>query len=485
MLAISCRFLRDTYEAERTDAPGVAEWPPSWMRLFSALVSVARPGGKEDDALRVLEAAPAPEIRASPPREVLETRRMAFVPTNAVSAPRHSTLPARTNDERAWARVAPRRRVVMFVWPTLDVGEEHRALLGELCRRVPYLGRTTSPALIEVIEENRVEALGWAVVPRGRVSDGRRFAAEDAMRVPFEGALAELRRAYEAKYADGEPQDAWQIGNWIEYGRDEPVWKEPGIDVGPLGETVVMSIEGRTLDGRLGARVASELRRAIRSRARHDIPAIHGHRAGDEPQCSFVALPFVGGEHADGHLLGVAVILPRDLDAADAAVVAEALPPPGGSMNLTCGAVGILRLRRLAPLDLAGGLWGLRHRRWEGPAERWVTAYPIVLDRYLKRRDQPEEELRRTVERSGYPTPLDVVASRYPMLPGAVDLAPRDTIRRHDERGFKPYRHAVLRFPRALRGPVVIGSMRHYGLGLCAPLEHRAPHQRPEAHRGA
>jgi CRISPR-associated protein Csb2 len=471
LLAIGCWFLRDTYEAERTDAPGKAEWPPSWMRMFSALVSVARPASEEDGLLRALETAPHPEIRASSPREVLCARRTAFVPTNKVLPPHHSTLPARTNDERAWARAAPRRRMVIFVWPALDLSDEQRALLGELCKRVPYLGRTTCPALVEVVEHERLEDLGWALVPRRERGDGSRFVTVDAMRVPFAGALAELRGAHEAKYARGEPRDAWQIGNWIEYGYVEAVREKPSVDVGPLGEMVVMAIERRVLDGRFAARVTSELRRALRSRADRDIAAIHGHHQGSQPQCAFVALPFVGAKHADGHLLGVAVTLPRNLDRSDAVVIANALPPPGGWMELKCGALGILRLRRLAPLDLARSSWGLQRSRWAGPAERWVTAYPIVFDRYFKRHDDPEEELRHTVERSGYPKPLDVITSRHPMLPGAVDLAPRETIRRPADPGVKPYRHAVLRFPRPLQGPVVIGSMRHYGLGLCAPLD--------------
>jgi CRISPR-associated protein Csb2 len=470
MLALRCRLLRETYEAERADAPGMPEWPPHWMRLYSALVSVAGEDRSDDDLLRVLESAAPPEVRASPPPQVLETRRLAFVPTNSTEKPSHSTLPARKNATRAWARVAPRRAVVLFVWPQLELAREQRKSLARLCRRIAYLGRTTSPVLVEAVEQNELDELGWTLRPRPQASADR-FVAEEAMRVPFRGALAELRRAHEAKHLRGEPGDPWAIGEWVEYGHALPPDEVPQRQQGPLGRRMlVLAIEGRALDGRLAARLTTALRRAVRSRAQEDIPAIHGHHAGDRPQVAFVALPFVGAEHADGHILGLAVMFPRSLERRDAAVVAAALPAEGEVMKLSCGALGVLRLRRLAPLDLPRSSWGLRPERWTGPARRWVSAYPIVFDRYLKRRHDPEQELRRTLERSGYPAPVEVELSRHPLLPGALDLTPADTVRRKGGEGFKPYRHALLRFAQPLEGPVVVGSMRHYGLGLCVPL---------------
>ncbi len=469
MLALRCRLLRETYEAGHADAPGMPEWPPHWMRLYSALVSVAAEDG-DDDLLRLLESAGAPEVRASPRSEVLETRRSAFVPTNSTEKPAHSTLPARKNASRVWARVAPRRPVVVFVWPLLELAGEQRSTLMRLCRRIGYLGRTTSPVLVDAVEQDDLDDLGWTLKPRAAATAGR-FVPEEAMRVPFEGALARLRHAHEAKHLRGEPGDPWAIGDWIEYGHELPPDKRAQSNQGPFGSrTVVLAIEGRMLDGRLAARLTAALRRAVRSRAQEDIPAIHGHHGGERPQIAFAAFPFVGAEHADGHILALAVMLPRDLERRDAAIVAAALPAEGETMELACGALGVLRLRRVAPLDLPRRSWGLRPERWTGPARRWVTAYPIVFDRYLKRRDDPEEELRRTVERSGYPAPVDVELSRHPLLRGALDLTPADTVRRKDDAGFKPYRHALLRFAEPLEGPVVIGSMRHYGLGLCLPL---------------
>ncbi|MGH8924514.1 MAG: type I-G CRISPR-associated protein Csb2, partial [Acidimicrobiia bacterium] len=81
-----------------------------------------------------------------------------------------------------------------------------------------------------------------------------------------------------------------------------------------------------------------------------------------------------------------------------------------------------------------------------------------------------EREVRKAVRHAGLPEPSDVQTSPQPFAQGAVRLLPSDTLRRPGDK-FRPFTHAVIRFDERVRGPVVIGSMRHYGLGLCVPRE--------------
>jgi CRISPR-associated protein Csb2 len=331
-----------------------------------------------------------------------------------------------------------------------------------MCRRVPYLGRSTSPALVEM-EESVPANLDW-LVPRPDQSIS--FDVVGTIRCPFPGSLGLLRAAHEAKYLRGEVGDPWAIGRYVEYGRP----MTPALDDvanGPYREMVILRLEGSTLDGRHAARLTSALRQALLSLAREPVPALHGHHPGDILQCAYLALPFVGHEHADGHLLGLAVAIP-DLPADQLAVVNDALTR---LTHVTAGPLGVVRVTRLSPLDSTREPWGLRPQRWLGPSRDWVTALPIVFDRYLRRTDSVEEAARMAAVNSRLPQPGLAIVSRQPLLRGAPDLAPEDTVRHKNERGFKPYRHAVIRFPKPVRGPVVIGSMRHYGLGLCVPVE--------------
>ena len=472
MLALRCTLLRDVFEGGEPDDPRRAEWPPSWMRLFSALVSVAEPASDDDTVLRVLEQAGPPAIRATP---ALRVRRDAFVPTNRVlSETRHTNLPGRTNGERVWARAIPRSPEIWYRWDslTLDSGEMSR--LASLCRRVPYFGRSTSPALVEVVHEG-VPDDGW-LEPVVDAAAGARLDLSATVRNPFPGALDALRAAYEERFKLGEAGDPWEIGQGVDYGAAVPA--PPAPVSGPYSTMVVLRLVGpsgaprsarRRLDGRHAARVTHAVRRALLSRSNGGVAALHGHHDGDVVQVAFLGLLDVGHNNADGHLLGVALALP-DLPADDLEVIAAALPGLDESqpLEVAAGPLGRLFFMRTSPLD-ASTVQGLRPERWTAPSRRWASVTPVVLDRYPGVKGDLHAEIRRAAVNARLPEPHVVLSSRDPVVLGGPRFAPADTLRRPRDR-VVPYRHVVLDFPELLRGPVVLGAMRHYGLGLCMPV---------------
>jgi CRISPR-associated protein Csb2 len=466
MLTLRCTLLRDTFEGSLPDDPRRAEWPPSWMRLYSALVAVANPG-PDDGLLRTLETAGDPHIKAA--EALMAPTRMAYVPTNHVfrnpEDAGHGTLVGRTSGEREWARAVPSSPDVWYRWPRLDLSPQERERLGEVCRRVPYLGRSTSPVIAELTDDEPMTGTWLIPDPVGR----RGWTHVATLRSPFPGALDALREAYEQRMRGGSG-DPWAIGIGVDYWTEGATGDEQSISDGPYGTLVLFALESAPLDGRHAARVATAIRRALLARAPRPIPALHGHHDGDVVQAAVLPLPFVDHPHADGHLLGVALAIP-ELDRGDLAAFAAALPPPGETVEVTAGPLGVLRLRRLSPLDAARSGWGLRPQRWTRPSKAWVTALPMVFDRFFKRDMDIEAEVVRAVRNSRLPEPARVFVSRTPLLRGALDLAPSDTIRREGDTAIRPYRHVALRFDERVRGPVVIGSMRHYGLGLCVPVE--------------
>jgi CRISPR-associated protein Csb2 len=467
MLTLRATLLRDVFEGGRHDDPRSAEWPPSWMRVFSALVSVAGPESADDAILRRLENAPPPSIHASP---ALTARRDAFVPTNKLlDETRHTNLPGRTNGERTWARAIPRSREIWYRWNDLTLDVEETRRLVDLCRRVPYLGRSTSPAVIEVVEGDAPER-GW-LEPLVDVAPDEPVALADAIRCPFPGALDALRAAYDERFRLGETGDPWQIGRGVDYGSVVPTPPRPTS--GPYEAMVVLRLLGRRLDGRHTARVAHAVRRALLARAGEPVAALHGHHDGEVVQVAFLGLLDVGHQHADGHLLGVALALPA-LVPSELAVIGRALPGTGEVLEVTCGPLGIIRFERISPLDASTRL-GLRAARWTGPARRWASVTPVVLDRYPGRGGDLEAEVRRAVAHVRLPDARVVGVSRDPVVAGSPRFTPTDTLRRPGDRMI-PYRHAVIEFAVPVRGPVVLGSMRHYGLGLCAPVEEHEEH---------
>lgn len=456
MITIRCTLLRDVFEGGQAQNPDNWEWPPSWMRLFSALVSVAEVGA-DDGLLRQLEEAPPPEIIAS---EAKGSHRESFVPLNAVAPTTHGTLVARTNGERAWARAIPLSRSIYFHWRSVELAESERSRLTSLCRRIPYLGRSTSPALIELTDlpELTTEKMlrprteGTSVLPTARV------------RCPFPGALEALRAAHHAKYEQGEPGYPWEIGITIDYGYEPPPAPPEAIS-GPYQQLVVYKLDGSRLDGRLTAKVTHAVRRAVMSLVPQQFPALHGHHAGDVTQCAFLGLVDVDHRHADGHLLGVGMAIP-DLASDELNSLALAL---GAQLEVVAGPLGLLRLTRVSPLDAKLEAFGLDPARWRGsPSTVWATALPLVLDGHARNRAGMEREVRKAVDNAGYPRPELVEFDQSPFIEGGVRMLATDTLRRSDDQ-LRPFTHAVIHFSQPVVGPVVIGSMRHYGLGLCVP----------------
>ena len=107
------------------------------------------------------------------------------------------------------------------------------------------------------------------------------------------------------------------------------------------------------------------------------------------------------------------------------------------------------------------------HReRWLRSSRTWVTAFPAIHER---RRTLDLSEVVRWCRHAGLPAPVAFRSARTPLVHGAADLAPVE-VNRPGRPGL-PYSHVELRFSEPVPGPVVIGSGRQRGFGLCVPVD--------------
>jgi CRISPR-associated protein Csb2 len=171
-------------------------------------------------------------------------------------------------------------------------------------------------------------------------------------------------------------------------------------------------------------------------------PEIHGHDC--DRHAAFLGLPDVGHAHADGHLLGVAVVLPAGADKV-------------ATMIALRHTTGFLPPGQLPPI-------GLSRRRWARPSQVWATVTPTVLDRYPRRGLTAERVIGDSLVRQGYPRPVVVEVGNYSPLKGAAPSV------KHRPRRGGMWMHAVVEFDKPVTGPLLLGRERHFGLGLCAPL---------------
>jgi CRISPR-associated protein Csb2 len=193
---------------------------------------------------------------------------------------------------------------------------------------------------------------------------------------------------------------------------------------------------------------------------------LHGHAR--RPHCTFLPLPFVGHTHADGHLLGFALTLPKEISKADRPAVLSALAKlkqihlPGGCTWRVASAAD----------DPRRTLW---RSNWMGPSCYWSTVTPLVLDRF-PRLGKPgrrvEDIIARSCQDAGYPVPVEIATHFTSPLRG-VPPSWAFRVRRSESDPCRPYTHVTLRFERSMHGPLVLGAGRYFGLGLFQPLKAR------------
>ncbi len=171
--------------------------------------------------------------------------------------------------------------------------------------------------------------------------------------------------------------------------------------------------------------------------------------------------------------MGVALALPRGLEPAEAARVLEpwlrdehGLPNAIRLFNgqwLEC--VAEIETRERPPLNL-------RLETWTGPARRWASVTPVVLDRHFDgadKWDRTSQAVKDACERIGLPRPLEVLLHPVSLIEGVPRSNDFPWISRKRDGGRMHHAHAVIVFGEEVQGPVLVGAGRFRGYGLCRP----------------
>lgn len=466
-LCISVTFLDPLFHGQGDEGP---EWPPSPMRLAQALMAGARTGcrGRAWDDVRARALgllARRPPLIVGPDAEPA-IRCTYFVPNN------HSDTVFDRQDRLTSKVAQPHRLVggetVHYIWP-IEPGVEDPVQVRLLCE-----------------EANHVMALGWGidqVVGCGRVLSrteiaelpGRRWRAwsvhrtgSQAWRVPAEGFVEDLERAYRSfvQRVDGRsyrPSRKPTCFDSVHYlssttlpARAYAAFELPdGVSFRPESTAVV------------AAMLRSLTCRSAKSDT-HEFPGgaevyVAGHVKADEqtpPRFTYLPLPTIGHEHADGAIRRLLIAEPFGGDGAHASWVQQ-------------------RLRNATLQDEHGDergmlldLWRPQSRRIVGRYVResqvWSSVTPVVLPG-LDDGKQPKAERLFLKAAAQAEIPIDALESialrKAPFWPGAAH--PRHHFVPEYLRGFARW-HVMLRFREPVPGPLAIGAGRHVGLGLFA-----------------
>ena len=298
--------------------------------------------------------------------------------------------------------------------------------------------------------------------------------------------VKELKAKLEERFPEGEPRRPARppTARWQGYGQPQPAEREAAAHTVFDPRIVVLAIQGR----RVSLPATLKLTAALRGLLMRECPLqpppewFSGHRSDGKPaiapHMALAPLPFVGAPHADGRIMGLALILPRDLNPDEA----------GRGLNpiLHEPDTGLPRAHRLFD-----GQWlecameidtrerppvNLDPQTWTSCSRTWASVTPVVLNRHFDGKDRwarAAESVKDACRHIGLPRPADVLLHPVSLVEGVPHAREFPRLTRKRDNGRQSHAHAVIVFDTPVTGPVLVGAGRFRGYGLCKPMDPR------------
>lgn len=523
MFALGIRYLNGWAMATHVSDRENAEWPPHPDRLFMALAAAhfeTDGGAEERAALEWLQSLPPPAMTVNEAgyRELTTS----YVPVNdtEISRPRKDSPQAlkkrltgidgisdikaarsrglallpdhRSRQARAFPIAIPKptdkgaERArdgmprVYFSWETAIPSAATEQALEVLCSKVTHVGHSAS----------FVQAWMESSPPEPSLVPLDGVATKHRLRVTGPTRLSHL----ESRYAAGlRPSNSI----WQGYGQLSPTLPESanGSTMFDPNLLILARMDGPRLALHSALQLTEALRGAVMAHCLIQPPPewISGHtldgRFSEQPHLAFVPLADVGHEHADGHVLAVAIVVPRSVTASEqqalGAVLFATETGEPSEIELRMKA-GVWRIR----LAVDDARIALQPETWTAEpvgSTLWATVTPVAFDRHPKQSwktgDPPrlraerqaaywsgvENMIAQACENIGLPRPVEVTATGASAFRAAAPAGQMPRLLRKDDT-HQRQTHAIIRFDAPVVGPVLLGAGRYRGYGLCRPL---------------
>lgn len=451
----------------------------------------------------------------------------------------------RNRQDRTFPRVWVGHVPCYMSWPEAEGISLHGEALDRLCAKVTRIGHSSSlvrmwvaangesamdeagerwiasdgladehcrvvvPGLLDSLPEQTLipRILQFAELDtRVRASNG---AARKKARAEFEARLGEKWKSS----IKPPPLLRPKLGLWSGYRRD--ISAAPADVHHTLFDTDVLVLThhaGPRLPLESTLAVTKALRGAVMVTSDPPPAWVSGHepngeplRSNDDGHLALIPLPFVGHEHADGHLLGLGLVFPRSIDRRNRGwALGKLLIDQSGQPRPVALKLGHLGVWTLFKRDWSESRSTLAPETWTAfprGANTWASVTPVALDRFPKsNRQQDRDAWTREVTdivvaaclRIGLPKPVAVdidttswqcgssrAVSKRRVLRGltgadAADAALGEGFPSFPCKGTRaprPQVHVWLRFAEPVLGPILLGAGRYQGYGLCKPWQ--------------
>lgn len=561
-LTIGWEYLTGSCVATDPASRQRAEWPPHPGRVFMALAAAWFETGDDPDegnALRWLERLNEPEMMLPAhdqvfPRDVVT----AYVPVNDSAGPSAALLQSaplitRSKQPRTFPSVWVGEAACFLHWPDAAASDisKHRPALERLCANVTRIGHSSSLVRMWLEEMARSSCQSDVWIPdkaladfqARRISEGtlqllhrqfNRHGREEHDELSTQIAILEAAKKTKGKGAKERKAEIEQkisdlknrlklvdnrdpirpkLGLWSGYRRREssPIIGSRHTDF-DSDLLVLTKQSGPALPSVSTLAVTRALRGAVMKHSSVQPPPswVSGHQQAGDPirdgkqHLAIFPLPDVGHDHADGHLLGIALAFPGWLSRQERGqVLGPMLVNPSGDSRPVELQLGTLGTWTLSKRHWSEPRRGLKPESWSAHPEgarTWATVSPVVLDGFPKEdrsrdpsawHDEVLAMLARGCQRIGLPEPVHIeigttswhfgsprAMQKCRPLRGHSEIA-RDSAALGD--GFPPYPakattgirpqfHVYLQFSEPVVGPIILGAGRFLGYGLCKPI---------------
>lgn len=499
---------------------------------------------EERQALVWLEQQGSPALSCA--TDVVQHRRSVvkqYVPVNDATMPRNpatvkpadlrdalGVMPAlRSRQERTFPSVsigldAP-DRFVHLIWSEVELPSELSVPFAQLLAKVIRVGHSSSLVQVWLNDATSFQPEP-TLIPQLAKS---RSASAANLRTIGTGLLADLDQRFNAEEIDlffdlaadiestsGKAKDAAKKAFKEQFGEDwraslaAPVRLRPVVGVSQTytavrnssksspaqsvfdNELLILTKDEGCVLGIESTNLVIEALRGFLLTGSESAPEwFTGHRAPGEPatrpHLALIPLSYVSAEHADGHLLGLALAFPRDISPEDRGEqLQRVLYDSGGNEREIVLKLGNLGEWTLTHEQRYRPPIALRSETWTGASTVWASVTPVVLDRHPKHdqssdhgsereawRQEVAESVIESCMRIGLPAPICIDIDKTSWHRGAPRARPGPSGMpwlASKTGSAKQQVHVLLQFADEVRGPVLLGAGRYRGYGLCKPL---------------
>jgi CRISPR-associated protein Csb2 len=465
-LSIAVTFLMDRYHG--------GEWPPSPARLYQALVAgvmtcgYRRYAAEVEPALRWLEKQAPPVIRACEPSDASEYR--IAVPNNDMDKVAQDWVAGRAGDPaalRTMKPICPRQLQtegphVEYSW---QVDANEAAAMTAPLRRAAWCLHTLGWGVDIAFADVAAQAGAGAVYQPA--------LSGDLHAVPMAGTLDDLQRTYArfAARASGKGVDTHTRPSMLRmqaYRRADEIFR-------PTVTFMLMELDGdrtKAVAWEDCMKVAGWLRHAAADALRGEYDPtfieryVQGHTEDPrkDARISYIPVPSIHRTFNDGAIRRVMIAEPPE---SAGGVIRMLRLKLGGKLLTDHNGREVCTLAPPRSDD-----WTF-NRRYLAATKTWRSVTPVVLHGHNADRrgaisiPKTERLLLRAFEMAGYAdSMIEALAFQAgPWWPGTKHSS---AIAVPEHLTGYPRLHVEVRFRHGVRGPVVAGIGRHYGIGLFA-----------------